>query len=514
MLVPPRQVDAAPCERNMTLRGSDAPAPALSYVVGASSTSYVAGEDIFVELALINRGRVAIEVPDPESPSNWQPTFTVLGPGPKDRTSFDRLGLSRGRPSRPLPDSAAVLVAIPPGSAWRGRLCLSEVARVGAPGRYVVSSRLAWGGFLVEAEPVEIRVAPLRAVSAVVSLGGTASRDPEVSAAWIHRDGSESALFLASFAPRGAPYLDLARSSVTRLIAAAPAAAHPACPTTEHSLRDDWFGWATFCEGATIVAAPTNGDPPARLALDFTPDGVLLAPIQHPDHDLDLFVTGPAPAGGKLALVRFSDGDFTTDAAGRVAWTLELSFAAASGAVTAQPGTGSRFSHAVLVEAAPGCVRIHHAHIDGRGPPRRFEVLTLADAEVLGDAPPALFAERSGALHAALIVTAPGDRTRCRLVDLAFAPRHEGAAIEAITPIALTYPATSARLGYSRREDGGHRRDWAIRSTDGAVHAAASAGGVRTARAASDSPLCLLVLERASYLLDPAPGGALTFAPL
>ena len=38
--------------------------------------------------------------------------------------------------------------------------------------------------------------------------------------------------------------------------------------------------------------------------------------------------------------------------------------------------------------------------------------------------------------------------------------------------------------------------------------------GVRTARAASDSPLCLLVLERASYLLDPAPGGALTFAPL
>lgn len=498
----------------MTSRGSDAPAPALTYAISASTTSYVAGEDIFVELALSNHGRTPIEVPDPESTSNWQPTFTVTGPGPKDRTSFDRLGLSRGRPSRPLPDSAAVLVSIPPGSTWRGRLCLSEVARVGAPGRYVVSSRLAWGGFLVEAAPVTIIVRPLRAVSAAVSLGGTASSEPEISAAWLHRDGDESALFLAAFAPRGAPFLDLARSSVTRLTAAAPSASHPACPITEQSLRDDWFGWAAFCEGSTIVAAPTNGDPPARLTLDFTPDAVLLSPVQHPDHNLDVFVTAPDPAGGKLALVRFGDGDFTTDAAGRVAWALDLPFAIASGAVTAQPGTGSRFSHAVLVEAAPGCVRIHHAQIDGRGPPRRFEVLTLADAEILDDAPPALFAERSGALHAALIVTAPGDRTRCRLVDLTFAPRHEGATITATASIALTYPATAARLGYCRREDGGHRRDWAIRSSDGAVHAAASTGGVRTARAASDSPLCLLVLERASYLLDPAPGGALTFAPL
>jgi hypothetical protein len=84
--------------------------------------------------------------------------------------------------------------------------------------------------------------------------------------------------------------------------------------------------------------------------------------------------------------------------------------------------------------------------------------------------------------------------------------------IEAITPIDLPSPAASARLGYCRRDDG-HRRDWAIRSIDGAVHAAAHAG-TRTARRASESPLCLLVLERASYLLDPAPGGALTFAEL
>lgn len=499
----------------MTSRGSEAPpAPALTYVVGASSTSYVAGEDIFVDLALINSGRTAIEVPDPESPSNWQPTFTVTGPGPDDRTSFDRLGLARGRPSRPLPDSAADLVAVPPGGAWRGRLCLSEVARVGAPGRYVVSSRLVWGDLLVDAEPLEITVTPLRAVSAVVGLGGTASDEPEIAAAWIHRDGDESAIFVASFTARGAPSLDLLRRSVTRLTGAAPSASHLACPVTEQSLHDDWFGWAAYCEGAAIVAAPTNGDAPARLLLDFTPDAVLLSPIQHPDHDLDLFLTAPDPAGGVLTLVRFGDGDFTSDAAGHVTWTHALPFAAASGAVTAQPGTGSRFSHAILVEAASGCVRIHHAHIDGRGPPRRFEVVTIADAEVLDDAPPALFAERSGALHAALIVTAPGDRARCRLVDLAFAPRHEGATIEAVTPIALTYPAACARVGYCRRDDGGHRRDWAIRSIDGAVHAAASAGGVRTARAASDSPLCLLVLERASYLLDPSPGGALTFAPL
>lgn len=499
----------------MTLRGSDAPpAPALTYEVGASSTSFVAGEDIFVDLALINRGRTTIEVPDPESPSNWQPTFTVTGPGPRDRTTFDRLSLNRGRPSRPLPDSAAVLVAVPPGGAWRGRLCLGEVARVGAPGRYVVSSRLAWGQLLVDAEPLELTVTPLRAVSAVVGLGATASGEPEVTAAWIHRDGDESAIFLASFTARGAPYVDLVRRSVTRLTPAAPSASHLACPSAEQSLHDDWFGWAAFCEGAEIVAAPTNGDPPARLPLDFTPDAVLLAPIQHPDHNLDLFFTAPDPAGGLLALARFGDGDFASDADGRVAWTLALPFAATSGAVAAQPGTGSRFSHAVLVEAAKGCVRLHHAHIDGRGSPRRLEVVTIPDAEVLDDAPPALFAERSGALHAALIVTAPGDRARCRLVDLAFAPRYEGATIEAVTPIALTYPASGARLGYCRREEGGHRRDWAIRSIDGAVHAAASAGGVRTARAASDSPLCLLVLERTSYLLDPSPGGALTFAPL
>jgi hypothetical protein len=498
----------------MPLRGSESPAaPAVVYLLGAPSSRFVAGEDIVLDLALINRGLTTIEVPDPESTSNWQPTFSVAGPGPDDHVAFDRLGVARGRPSRPLADSAAVLVAIAPGGAWRGRLCLSELARLGAPGRYVITSRLVWGGLLLEAGPFELTVTPLRAASAVVSLGAAASSAPEISAAWIHRDGDESAVFFAAFEPRVAPFGGLARRSVTRLAPAAPSAAGLACPLAEQSLRDDWFGWAAFCEGATIVAAPTNGDPPARLDLAFTPDAVLRPAIQHPDHDLDLFVTGRDDKGGLLALIRFSDGNFTGDAEGRVVWTFALPFIPASGAVAAQPGTGSRFRHALLVESAAGRVRIHHALIDGRGPPRRLEELIIDDADVLPDAPPALFVERSGALHAALIVTAAGDRARCRLVDLHFAPRYEAASIEAVTPIDLPYPAAAARVGYGRRDDGGHRRDWAIRSVDGAVHAAARSGA-RTARPASEAPLCLLVLERASYLLDPAPNGALTFAEL
>jgi hypothetical protein len=476
----------------------------------------VAGEDIFVDLALTNHGSAPLEVPDPESSANWQPTFTVSGPGPNDRVTFDRLGLARGRPSRPLLDTSAVLLAIPPGVTWRGRLCLGEVARVGVPGRYVIGSRLAWGGLAIEAAPAQLTVTPLRAVSAVVGLGGTASGEPEIAAAWLHRDGDESALFFATFTERAAPMTGLVRRSVTRLARAAPGASSPACPLAEHSLEEDWFGWAAFCEGDAIVAAPTNGDAAARLVLDFTPDAVLLPAIQHPGHDLDLFLlarAAGAPAASLLALTRFADGDFAADAAGRVVWTCPLPFTAASGAVTAQPGTGSRLRHAAFVEAAPGCVRIHHALIDGRGPPLRFEVVTLDDVEVLDDAPPALFAARSGALHAALIVTTPGDHARCHLVDLLFAPRHEGASIAATTPIALPYPAVAARLGYDRREDGGHRRDWVIRTNDGAVHAAGPTGA-RTARAASDTPLCLLVLERESYLIDPAPGGALTFSPL
>jgi hypothetical protein len=497
----------------MPFRGSESPAaPALAYLLRASSPRFVAGEDIVLDLALINRGTTTIELPDPESTANWQPTFSVAGPGPDDHFAFDRLGLARGRPSRPLPDSAAVLVAIPPGGAWRGRLCISELARLGAPGRYVIGSRLVWGPIVLDAEPVEIIVTPLRAASAVVSLGAAASGAPEISAAWIHRDGDDSAVFFASFEPRSAPFTGLARRSVTHLVAAAPTAFGLASPIADHSLRDDWFGWVAFCDGAAIVAAPTNGDPPARVPLDFTPDAVLLPAIQHPDHDLDLFVTGRDAAGGLLALTRCSDGKFASDAEGRVVWTFPLQFIPASGAVAAQPGTGSRFCHAVLVESAAGRVRIHHALIDGRGPPRRFEELTLDDAEALSDAPLALFAERSGALRVALIVTAPGDRTRCRLVDLSFAPRYEAASVEAITPIDLPSPAVAARVGYCRR-DVGHRRDWAIRSVDGAVHAAAREG-TRTARPASESPLCLLVLDRTSYLLDPAPGGALTFAEL
>ena len=497
----------------MPFRGSESPAaPALAYLVSASSPRFVAGEDIVLDLALINRGSTTIELPDPESIANWQPTFSVTGPGPDDHFTFDRLGLSRGRPSRPLPDSAAVLVAIPPGGAWRGRLAISELERLGAPGRYIIGSRLAWGAIILDAEPLELTVTPLRAASAVVNLGAAASGAPEIAAAWIHRDGVDSAVFFASFEPRAAQFAGLARRSVTRLVPAASSASGLASPIAEQSLRDDWFGWVSFCEGATIVAAPTNGDPPARLALDFTPDAVLLPAIQHPDHDLDLFVTGRDAAGGLFALARFSDGQFASDAAGRVVWTFALPFVPASGAVAAQPGTGSRSRHVVLVESTAGSVRIHHALIDGRGPPRRFEAITIDDAEALADAPPAVFAERSGALHAALIVTAPGDRSRCRLVDLSFAPRHEAASITAITAIDLPSPAVTARLGYCRRDDG-HRRDWAIRSADGAVHAAAHAG-TRTARPSSESPLCLLVLERASYLLDPAPGGALTFTAL
>jgi hypothetical protein len=498
----------------MRSRGSDDhPAPSVVYELRFASSRVVAGEDLFLDLALKNHGAAAIELPDPESPLNWQPTFTVAGPGPADHVTFDRLGVARGRPSRPLPDSAAVLVSIPPGGAWRGRICLGELARFGSPGRYVIGSRLAWGGVVLDADPVEVNVAPLRAVSAVVSLGATASDAPEIAAAWLHRDGDESAVFFAAFEPRLAPFTGMGRLRVTRLASAAPSAAGLACPAAEQSLREDWFGWTAFCEGPAIVAAPTNGDPPARLHLDFTPDAVLAPAIQHPGHDLDLFVTGRDPAGGLLALVRFGDGDFAADAAGRVVWTLALPFVAAGGAVAVQPGTGSRLGHVVLVEAAAGRVRIHHAHIDGRGAPRRFETLTIDDADVLADAAPALFAEPAGGVHVALIVTAAGDRARCRLVDLHFAPRYEAASIEALTPIDLPYPAVAARVGHCRREGGGRRRDWAIRSIDGAVHTA-SPSGVRTARPASDAPLCLLVLERASYLLDPAPGGALTFSAL
>ncbi len=498
----------------MRFRGSeDHPALAVAYELRVASPRVVAGEDLFLELALKNHGARAIELPDPESPLNWQPTFSVAGPGLDDRVTFDRLGIARGRPSRPLPDSAAILVSVPPGGAWRGRIHLGELARFGSPGRYVIRSRLAWGGMVIDADPVEVTVVPLRAVSAVVSLGATASDAPEIAAAWLHRDGDESAVFFAAFEPRNAPFTGMGRLGVTRLAATAPSAAGLVCPAAEQSLREDWFGWTAFCEGRTIVAAPTNGDPPARLDLDFTPDAVLSPAIQHPGHDLDLFVTGRDPAGGLLALVRFGDGDFAADAAGRVMWTLTIPFVAAGGAVAAQPGTGSRLGHVVLVEAARGRVHIHHALVDGRGPPRRFEALTIDDADALADAVPSLFAEPSGALHVALIVTAAGDRARCRLVDLHFAPRYEAASIEAITPIDLPYPAASARVGHCRREGGGRRRDWAIRSIDGAVHAA-SPSGVRTARPASDAPLCLLVLEHASYLLDPAPAGALTFSAL
>src|SRR3954470_24340995 len=98
----------------MPCRGPESPAtPDLAYLLGAPSRRFVAGEDIVLELALINLGTTPIELPDPESTSNWQPPFSVTGPGPDDAFTFDRLGLARGRPSRPLPDSAAVLVAIP-----------------------------------------------------------------------------------------------------------------------------------------------------------------------------------------------------------------------------------------------------------------------------------------------------------------------------------------------------------------------------------------------------------------
>ena len=478
-----------------------------------AGTSYVAGEDILLELRLENRGSAPVSLPDPEKNANSQPAYTVTGPAFPDGITVNLRAHGRDTASSPPDPSRAALFTLDPGESWQGHVRINNLVPITKPGTYRVSASLAWEGIETHSNSLTFTVEPLRAVQASVGMGWGFVAAPEIFGLWLHRGKDARVLFQAGYDELRPDLGEVQRQGITRLADLPATARDPLLPWANYSRFDDLFFWALWREGPVVKGRSSLGAT-VQLDLGTEPSAVVRPALMVRSHDADVFFfRRRAEGGAELVWTRFSDPVRHTPGPARVVWTGALPGRIAAVTVALEPPGRADRRHLALLAEEGGRLRILHAVVDEKGPPRRFDVCDFGQEYVpAGDSMPALAVDGRGNARVAVVVCRRGNDRSCAFVEAVFEAGGKTGKFQVLRGIELPEPAVAARAGYWEKKDGQWRRDWVVLTQRGSIYTAVD-GEIRRVRQgwATDAPLELLVLSQASYLLEftPMEGGVL-----
>ena len=255
---------------------------------------FLAGEDIDLQVSLRNSGTAPVEVPNPFHSTNWQPTYTVQGPGYPSGVTFSFRSAVMKSAAPQGDESSAVLIQLAPGEQTEEGVPLHQWVDLSVPGAYSVTARLRWRSIDVSSAPVNLRIEQPSPV------GAHFVRDQDESRAiWLQRRDRGTALYNQVFSKLQA-VPGVVRTHVLAPIAEAGADATAPFSTavrfTSAELMNSWVGYR---DAAGLVALGAGANP-----------------VKYPLHDQDRVVQDPfLLAGGEmdvpilraggLALVRF-----------------------------------------------------------------------------------------------------------------------------------------------------------------------------------------------------------------
>jgi hypothetical protein len=367
------------------------------------SHAFLAGENIELQVSLRNPGGAPAEVPDPFNAINWQPTYTVQGPGyPKGTTfSFRSAAMKSAAPEGDERD--AVLLQLAPGQEVQEPVPLQQWVDLSAPGSYSVSARLRWRGIDVSSKPVNLRIEQPRPAGAHFVRDESGTR-----ALWLQRGERGTSLYEQHFAQTDAAP-GVVRTHVLMQVAQAN---NEATATFSTPTRNDPAEMLNFWRGyreASGLVALGPGPNPMRYPLQED-DRLIQDPFLVKTGELDAPILGLR----RIALVRFPKPDVAGSP--RELWSATVREppleAAAAERIDRAGGRRIAFTswvqgglHLWLLDAAPERASV-------TGPIRAGEARPLPGAR------PALRIEPDGAVRAVVLYQRTVKRAAGASVDL------------------------------------------------------------------------------------------------
>lgn len=498
--------------------------PASGYKVDISlklaKDSFIVGEDMQLQVGVSNLGSAPVQIQNPFHGDNWQPVYTLVGPGAAPGRSFSFrsavLGDTRPNPDNVIPN----LIELAPGGRVQRAVPLHQWAALTEPGRYRLTASLNWKGTQGSSAPVEFtleRVQP-SSLSVGVDVGVAGSMGYWVE--WLQPAAGAARLYSALYQPPERDVPGFRPFTITPTYTGGAGAGEVLSPWTSYDRMSELIKWRAWREGSSVVGLVTGMGTLARLELPAPPQALIRPALMTRSGELDVFVLA---SQRELLLVRFTPpGRDGAIAPPRIAWRRTLSYnvvGARAAVLRDAPGTLPR----VLALAEDGDdLLVWSLAADGDSVPAA--PLRLAGWHTLNRSEPAVRVDSQGVVHAAVLVTqgrrgSPAEPAQLGIVDLVFTA--DGTPIGAPQHTLLgrlDAQVNAATVEYAIGVIGPNapmRRDWAVLLADGRVLSPGRPAGRDLKNGPAAVPLELLPTAEGTYLigLNPKTGPSFNLLP-
>lgn len=470
---------------------------------------FLAGEAMPLAVAITNRGRKTVEVPDPAANPNAQPVYHLKGPAcPEGRSFSFRSAVFGDADGGGLPPMTAPLA---PGEAHRAEVPFEQLAGPLPPGSYVLFASLDWAGMQARSEPLTFEIAPPR------FHGFHLLADPGLQAPFpicvfcLEGEGEGRSVYLACFG-EDATTQQVQFRYLARYVAAVAGAGAVFGPWRNCAGVGVPSPRAVWVAGETVAVADYGAETPLTLSFAGAPRVVRPA-LMTESGELDLFVLGGD--GRELSLARFPPvGDSARPA---VLWRQALPAAVSCARAALGPASGGSRRAALLVCGGGQGSRALLVEAPANGGTPLLRAVELGARAVLPASEPALaVAEDGSALGAVLLAepVRPGQPRSLTLARLSWPadPARPGAC-EAAPAASLEEPVRSAAAAFALAGDT-RRCEWVAVLAGGRAASSLSGGVARPLRRTPVVPIELLVMESRSHILTMGPDQSLSFEPL
>ncbi len=430
--------------------------------------TYVQGEQVNVDVSLINTGTGPVMAPLPGEPANWQPEYSLSGPGMSQPSAFSYRSVRFKNASH---DGAKLVVeTLAPGKEFAHGFTLNEWQDLSKPGAYTLRCRLDWNGLKAEAQPLNFEIAANRFVGAAAAAAEGVAKSRDLSIAWLGEGaGGKSKNIGRTIYILKRPDLGELALRDLRLLRTAPAAASEAVaistnfdPADVSLLR---FGWK---EGDAVLFGAGLDSDPARVELGASAH-VIQPALATRDGRVRVF----ALSGQRLSAATFTErpaGPVSLDGHAAAVGQLPLP---AIGAVAAlgPEGLGSRGHIVAVGDGNHGAVLMHW--MEGGS----VTAVDVPEAAALQSSRPAIHIDPNGTIHTAAIVRRAG---ALALVTASFSADGSAAGAPQVLSLRLTADSVeSAAAAFESASEAAGSPFWAAALKSGRI---ASTTNPRAAR--------------------------------
>lgn len=467
----------------------------VSVPLSAYKSHWVAGEPLGFDLTLQNKSRKIVRVPIFYPCRNWQPDYTVRGPGDAKPLHFN-LGYPRLVPE-PADRKFQYLdlVALKPGQVLEGRIEVpAGVADLRRPGDYIFTASVQTSVGVAEGGPLTLTVsAPTQPTQANLGFSGLGAWGEPIGC-WIVSGPHGTQVQRNPFSshrriePNGwieDGTVNFAMDGGTFVATVHPDAREPFVTETNADLTEaiDWTGWrdgvALYAiQGFEDLKYPFLKDPILRFPL---PGDARLVPhaLMSADQSLDVFTL--SADGRTLQMVRFLSPleqylSHKPQQEPRLAWSHPLSAPALTATAALAPAHAGSARHILWTSQQGDALLLGHVLAPASGqPPADAPPVNLPHAYALPGCRPAVRVDASGVTHVAVLYAADPSLRQISLAEVTYGADGRPSGAPVVLPqTTLPEAASSAVVSYGRDQYGAEerisfRRDWLVLLPDGRV---------------------------------------------